>query len=58
MALFISEPDPWGAATNYLNELRIQSFIAAQGGMDGAGAGAGMGGGGMMGGGMGMGGGF
>jgi hypothetical protein len=40
VALFISEPDPWGAATNYLNELRIQSFIAAQGGMDGAGAGA------------------
>ena len=28
--MFMQEPDPWGAATNYLNELRIQSFNAAQ----------------------------
>ena len=36
--MFMQEPDPWGAATNYLNELRIQSFNAAQAQSGGGGA--------------------
>ena len=49
--MFMDNPDPWGAATNYLSELRIQSLQAANqmtgGGMGGSTGGSGTGGGGL-----------
>ena len=59
VASFMSEPDPWGAAVAYLNQLRIQSLMSAQmNGMGGGGMGCGGGMGGCGGGMMGMGGGM
>jgi len=59
VASFMSEPDPWGSAVGFLQQLRIQTMMSAQNNMQnmqmcGMGMMGGMGGmGGMMGGGMG-----